>query len=53
MCWKRPPPTSSSRAGRFVIAGTDRSIGLMELAEKIRSGLTLPDDVPQTLDVST
>jgi aerobic carbon-monoxide dehydrogenase large subunit len=38
-------------AGRFVIAGTDRSIGLMELAEKIRSGLTLPDDVPHTLDV--
>jgi aerobic carbon-monoxide dehydrogenase large subunit len=38
-------------AGRFVIAGTDRSIGLMELAEKIRSGLALPDDVPQTLDV--
>src|SRR6516225_8807932 len=27
------------RAGRFVIAGTDRTIGIMELAEKIRSGL--------------
>jgi len=38
-------------AGRFVIAGTDRSIGLMELAEKIRSGIALPDDMPQTLDV--
>jgi aerobic carbon-monoxide dehydrogenase large subunit len=38
-------------AGRFVIAGTDRSIGLIELAEKIRSGVALPDDVPQTLDV--
>jgi hypothetical protein len=25
------------RAGRFVIAGTDHTIGIMELAEKIRS----------------
>jgi carbon-monoxide dehydrogenase large subunit len=38
--------------GRFVIAGTDRSIGIMELAEKLRSGLNLPDAVPSTLDVS-
>ena len=38
--------------GRFTIAGTDRSIGVMELAEKLRTGLKLPDDVPQTLDVS-
>ena len=30
------------RAGRFVIAGTDRSVGIMELAEKIRAGLELP-----------
>src|SRR5215470_2790836 len=37
--------------GRFVIAGTDRSIGLLELAEKLRSGLKLPDDLPQSLDV--
>ena len=28
--------------GRFVIAGTDRSIGIMELAQKIRGGLKLP-----------
>ena len=27
------------RAGRFVIAGTDRAIGIMELAAKIRDGL--------------
>jgi carbon-monoxide dehydrogenase large subunit len=38
--------------GDFVIAGTDRKIGLMELAEKLRGGsITLPSDVPQTLDV--
>jgi len=39
-------------AGRFVIAGTDRSIGIMELAEKISKGLKLPDGVPASLDVS-
>ena len=37
--------------GRFVIAGTDRSIGIMELADKLRSGLNLPEGVPPTLDV--
>ncbi|MGZ3285203.1 MAG: xanthine dehydrogenase family protein molybdopterin-binding subunit, partial [Xanthobacteraceae bacterium] len=36
--------------GRFVIAGTDRSIGIMELADKLRSGLDLPEGVPTTLD---
>ena len=39
------------RQGRFVIAGTDRSIGIMELADKLRSGLNLPEGVPPTLDV--
>ena len=34
----RPPATSSSSDGRFTIAGTDRSIGIMELAEKLRGG---------------
>ncbi|MDP1966359.1 MAG: xanthine dehydrogenase family protein molybdopterin-binding subunit, partial [Reyranella sp.] len=38
--------------GRFTIAGTDRSIGIMELADKLRGGLKLPADVPQSLDVS-
>jgi len=38
--------------GRFVIAGTDRGIGIMELADRIRGGLRLPPDVPQSLDVS-
>ena len=37
--------------GRFVIAGTDRSIGIMELADRLRSGLSLPPGVPATLDV--
>lgn len=37
--------------GRFRIAGTDRSVGLLELAAKLRDGLSLPEDVPQTLDV--
>src|SRR5205823_2516020 len=40
------------RAGRFVIAGTDRSVGLMELAAKIHAGLELPPDLPRSLDVA-
>ena len=38
-------------AGRFVIAGTDRSVGLLELAAQLRAGLSLPPDAPTTLDV--
>jgi len=38
-------------AGRFTIAGTDRSIGVLALAAKLRAGLALPDDAPKTLDV--
>ena len=37
--------------GRFTIAGTDRSIGIMELAEKLRSGVKLPEGVPNSLSV--
>jgi carbon-monoxide dehydrogenase large subunit len=37
--------------GRFVIAGTDRSIGVIELAARLRAGLKLPDGVPTSLDV--
>jgi carbon-monoxide dehydrogenase large subunit len=37
--------------GRFTIVGTDRGIGIMELAEKLRAGIALPPDVPRTLDV--
>jgi carbon-monoxide dehydrogenase large subunit len=39
------------RNGRFVIAGTDRAIGIMELAAKLRSGINLPEGVPSSLDV--
>jgi len=38
--------------GAFTVAGTDRTIGVMELAERINAGLELPEDVPQRLDVS-
>jgi carbon-monoxide dehydrogenase large subunit len=37
--------------GRFSIVGTDRGIGIMELAARLRTDV-LPDDVPRTLDVS-
>jgi carbon-monoxide dehydrogenase large subunit len=41
------------RTGRFVIAGTDRSVGLMELAARLAGGgLSLPADLPQSLDVA-
>lgn len=39
-------------AGRFVIAGTDRAVGLMELAAQINGGLALPPELPQSLDVA-
>jgi carbon-monoxide dehydrogenase large subunit len=39
--------------GRFVIAGTDRSISVMELARTLRNGdAKLPADAPQSLDVT-
>jgi carbon-monoxide dehydrogenase large subunit len=37
--------------GRFTIAGTDRSIGIMELADKLRAGVSLPKDIAPSLDV--
>ena len=37
--------------GRFTIAGTDRSIGLLELAQQLRSGVKLPPELPQSLDI--
>ena len=36
--------------GRFTIAGTDRSIGIMELASQLRS-TKMPDGIPSSLDV--
>src|SRR5437879_4231191 len=38
--------------GRFTIAGTDRGVSILELADRLRSGLSLPPDGPQSLDVS-
>jgi carbon-monoxide dehydrogenase large subunit len=38
--------------GNFVIAGTDRAINIMALAEKLRSGIVLSEDMPKTLDVT-
>jgi carbon-monoxide dehydrogenase large subunit len=40
------------KAGRFVIAGTDRAIGIMELAQRLRGGLKLTECMPTTLDVT-
>lgn len=40
--------------GRFTIAGTDRSIGIMELAQRLRQDKAqgkVPEGVPDTLDV--
>jgi carbon-monoxide dehydrogenase large subunit len=37
--------------GNFVIAGTDRSISIMELAKKLHAGINLPADAPTSLDV--
>ncbi|HUC61491.1 MAG TPA: xanthine dehydrogenase family protein molybdopterin-binding subunit [Alphaproteobacteria bacterium] len=37
--------------GRFRIAGTDRGIGIMDLAARLQEGLALPDAAPHTLDV--
>ncbi|HXE15824.1 MAG TPA: xanthine dehydrogenase family protein molybdopterin-binding subunit [Stellaceae bacterium] len=39
-------------AGRFTIAGTDRSIGLLEIADRLKRKPNLPDGVPTSLDVS-
>jgi carbon-monoxide dehydrogenase large subunit len=36
--------------GRFTIAGTDRSIGIMELAQRLREG-KVPEGAPSSLDV--
>jgi aerobic carbon-monoxide dehydrogenase large subunit len=41
------------RAGRFVISGTDRWVGIVELAEKLRNGLSLPPGLPPSLDVAS
>ncbi len=40
------------KSGRFVVAGTDHTIDIMALAERLRGGLTLPEGVPASLDVT-
>ena len=42
------PADITFEQGQFTIAGTDRSILIMELAEHVRQGL--PEDLPQRLD---
>ncbi len=37
--------------GRFEIGGTDRYVGIMELAEILRGGVAMPEDMPDSLDV--
>ena len=44
-------PDITFEAGQFSIAGTDRSISIMEVARKLREGVALPDDAPKSLDV--
>ena len=38
--------------GAFSVAGTDRSIGVIELAKRLRTATSLPEDCPKSLDVS-
>ncbi len=39
-------------AGDFTIAGTDRKIGILDLAKQLREGkVSLPPELPQSLDV--
>jgi carbon-monoxide dehydrogenase large subunit len=37
--------------GKFVVAGTDRAIDILTLAQKVRAGMSLPPDAAQSLDV--
>jgi carbon-monoxide dehydrogenase large subunit len=45
------PADIEFKDGCFVIAGTDRAVGIMDLAQKIHGGLELPGEAPSTLDV--
>jgi aerobic carbon-monoxide dehydrogenase large subunit len=38
--------------GKFRIVGTDRAIGIMEVASRVKQGATLPAELPQTIDAS-
>ncbi len=45
-------PHDDREEGRFLIAGTDRGIGLMELAAKLHATPVKPEGVPDNLDVT-
>lgn len=45
-------PDVEFERGRFVIAGTDRGIGVMALAGLLHAGLSLPPGVPDSLDAT-
>ncbi len=45
------PSDIAFEKGNFTIVGTDRSVSIMELAQKLHGGINLPADAPQTLDV--
>ncbi|HEY5378378.1 MAG TPA: xanthine dehydrogenase family protein molybdopterin-binding subunit [Pseudolabrys sp.] len=38
--------------GRFVIAGTDRMLSIMDIAQRLRTGMSLPESVPNKLDIN-
>jgi carbon-monoxide dehydrogenase large subunit len=45
-------PDIEFSAGRFAIAGTDRGIGILDLAARLREATNIPEDVPPSLDAS-
>jgi aerobic carbon-monoxide dehydrogenase large subunit len=46
------PSDIAFEKGNFVIVGTDRTISIMDLAQKLHSGFKPPADAPQTLDLA-
>lgn len=38
-------------AGRFTVIGTDRSVGIMDVAARLHAGARVPSELPQSLDV--
>jgi carbon-monoxide dehydrogenase large subunit len=45
------PSDIDFEAGNFRIAGTDRSISIMDMAQQLNDGVKLPGDAPKTLDI--
>jgi aerobic carbon-monoxide dehydrogenase large subunit len=46
------PSDIAFNRGNFTIVGTDRSVSIMELADKLNNGTKPPADAPQSLDVT-